>query len=1050
MSYKSHHANIVTYNNVLNPLDRTILTSGHYKNIDDILRELKYDNEIYELVISKNSVIQDGFFEVSGGDIVNIAIVPKGGGGGGKKILGAVAMIALAVVGAGVGAAYGASLVSALFGTATYATAMGTALIAGGITMVGGLLLNAIMPKPNNTLDFNKMDFKNSQTYSWGMATNRAMQSQAIPKVFGTHKITPPLIASYVEAIDDKQYFNGLYALNDGEIKSVSDIKINNEPIQNYKGVSYEVRYAKATQELIKHFNDTHYDKPVNKKLPTDLSYVISQTDGNAVTSLTVTLLMPRGLWYANNDGGLDNYSIEVLLEYSNNTTTWTSFPQSPIRITNNQTSAFRKTLKIANLTPDRYSIRAKFNTNVAVSSRYGSDCVLEYITETISDDFIYPGTALLAVRALATDQLNGNAPTITAVVSANSDNPALVCKQILKDSGVHSSHIMPSFDEWANWCDEKGYKCNIVFDSELSIRKALDTISLLGRANVLQAGSKFDVIIEKAELMPVQSFMFGMGNILSKTFKQTFLPLVDRANFIEITYYDKNKDYEPSVVSISNSPLENNQVLNKTSVTLVGCTDEMQARAYGKFLLNNNRYLTQTIEFEAHIDSLVCRYGDIIKVSHDLPQYGFSGRLSEDSKDGIITLDRKIDFKDFTSYAIQIKNDTNEVKEYQVKEIISPSQIRVNLDNNEYKKFDIYAVGEIDKVTKLYRIIKISTGGEFTRHITAIEYNEDVYNDSELIHSQNISSLGISNLRINESLKLDTNKNIQTYLNLAWRGASLSYQITLKNLQTQKSSTLKTNDSFLDILVYDGATYEITITTDDGKSITKTHKVVGKLAPPPPVSNLNKVEFLDEYELSWSYEDRPIDFKHYEIYKNGILTDTTTNLYTKIKKDEETSYINVIAVDTSNIKSNQASITLKATSPNNVSKFSTIYKDNRLYGYWDSSGKGLNYEIRKGESWELGYKVADTTELIAGLNFNGTYLIKSYYENIYNLKIYSDNAVKLVVDESHLDINVMERISHPVWDGVHNNTQVSNNGLCLVGDYTNTNINQRKLTAHL
>ena len=88
---------IITYNNVLNPLDRTILASGENKNIDEILKELKYDNEIYDLVISKNSVIQSGFFELENGDVVNIAIVPKGGGGGGKKILGIVASIAIAI-----------------------------------------------------------------------------------------------------------------------------------------------------------------------------------------------------------------------------------------------------------------------------------------------------------------------------------------------------------------------------------------------------------------------------------------------------------------------------------------------------------------------------------------------------------------------------------------------------------------------------------------------------------------------------------------------------------------------------------------------------------------------------------------------------------------------------------------------------------------------------------------------------------------------------------------------------------------------------------------
>ena len=61
-----------------------------------------------------------------------------------------------------------------------------------------------------------------------------------------------------------------------------------------------------------------------------------------------------------------------------------------------------------------------------------------------------------LAVRALATDQLSGNAPRISAVVIANTDNPAEICKQILLDSGVDKEKIMPSFEEWGKFLQRK------------------------------------------------------------------------------------------------------------------------------------------------------------------------------------------------------------------------------------------------------------------------------------------------------------------------------------------------------------------------------------------------------------------------------------------------------------------------------------------------------------------------------------------------------------------------------------------------------------------
>lgn len=63
---------------------------------------------------------------------------------------------------------------------------------------------------------------------------------------------------------------------------------------------------------------------------------------------------------------------------------------------------------------------------------------------------------------------------------------------------------------------------------------------------------AQFEAIIDRAEEIPVQCFTFGMGNILKDSFKQTFLPILDRANVIEITYYDANLDYDPTIIEVS------------------------------------------------------------------------------------------------------------------------------------------------------------------------------------------------------------------------------------------------------------------------------------------------------------------------------------------------------------------------------------------------------------------------------------------------------------------------------------------------------------------
>ena len=1024
---------IITYNNVLNPLDRTILASGEYKNIDEILKELKYDNEIYDLVISKNSVIQSGFFELENGDVVNIAIVPKGGGrgGGGKKILGIVASIAIAIA-----APYAAAgiLGTVIGGTGAMAAGLGTYALAAGIAVAGNLLLSAIMPKPSMP-GFDRMDFKNSNTYGWNKPTNQAMQAQVVPKVFGTHKITPPLIASHIISDGDKQYFNGLYALNDGEIKDIREIKINDEPIENFKGVTYEIRNGLNNQNIISNFNDTSYDKNIGKKLNPDLSYSLAQTDGNFVTSLSVTLVFPRGLYYANDKGGLDGYSVNVRVEYSADGKNWTAITGQTISAA--QTSTFRRVFRVGNLPPNKYNIRAKFETAPNTGSRYASDCYLEYVTETVSDDFIYPKTALLAIRALATDQLNGGAPRISAVVTANSDNPSHICRKILEDSGVESLRIMPSFNEWANFCEEKSLKCNIVFDSELSVRKALDTVSLLGRASVLQAGSKFDVIIEKAGLIPAQSFLFGMGNILSDTFKQNFLPLVDRANFIEITYYDKNKDYEPSVVSVGQIAADNSRVSNKSSVTLVGCTDEAQARAYGRFTLNCNRYLTETIEFEADKDSLVCRYGDIIKVSHDTPQYGFSGRLLEDSGVDFVILDRDLDTVGGVKYAIQIKNDVNEIKEFEILEILAPNKLRLNLNGSVFRKYDNYAFGEINKASKLYRILKIATSGEFTRHITAIEYNEDIYDDRENISVTDYSSLGVRNLRISEYLKYDTAKNIKTMLALAWSGNSLFYFVTYKSASEER--TIKVFNSAFEFEAKDGETYKITVKDGVGNSTSKTYNVLGKLYPPGPVENLKAAELMDDWALSWSYDDSPLDFKEFHIYKDGVFLETTQALNFVTPITGISVIYDIYAVDTSGVKSAVSSVTAIAAGLENVNSVNTFYENDALNIVWgeiNSLDRKIGYEIRRGEVWDNSQLIAVTSDTSARIFNSGTYQIAAFYVTNGGAKIMSAMPTTFIVDEANtLEKNVIfKSVEHETWIGAKKGTANSGGELTLDG----------------
>ncbi|EGO61983.1 phage tail protein, partial [Acetonema longum] len=145
-----------------------------------------------------------------------------------------------------------------------------------------------------------------------------------------------------------------------------------------------------------------------------------------------------------------------------------------------------------------------------------------------------------------------------------------------------------------------------------------------VGRGKVILRGTKYGCVCD-APGTPVQ--MFTVGNILTDKFQETFLGLKDRANAIEITFANKDKGYQKDVITAYADDYDGTEP-NITQITLDGITTAAQAYREGKYRLRLNRYLTRTVEHSADIDAIACQINDVVLLAHDVPQWGFSGRL--------------------------------------------------------------------------------------------------------------------------------------------------------------------------------------------------------------------------------------------------------------------------------------------------------------------------------------------------------------------------------------------------------------------------------------
>lgn len=923
----------------------------------------------FDVVVSINGMITTDYEYIIKEDdhIGFVAVLGKGGG----KALMTVAAIALAVATAGASSAASASMIAAGYGTT--AAAVGGAMAAMAVGIAGGMLINALLPTSMPSVGAVD-NISSSPTYGWDNARNQMNEGTPLPIVFGKTKIIPPIISMYVESKDNKQYLNVLYALNDGEITSVSDIIINDNPISYYNNVSYSVRLGTNTQTLIPSFDNTRVDTQVNAKLST--IETIRRTSYNSVSGLSIIVSAPSGIYYANDAGGLDNRSVTLEVKYRKvGDTLWTTIPDTSI--SGASTSTIRATFSADDIPSGQYDISVKRTTAESTATRTQDKVYFEGFTEIIYDDFIYPNTAMLSIRALATDQLNGSMPTVSCIVDRGfgTSNPATAAQNILSLNNADIN--VPAFSEWATWCNTQGFKCNLVFDSEINVRDALNMVGMLGRANIIQVGSEYLPIIDRAETLSTQRFLFTMGNIIRDSFKEEYLPLADRSNIIEVTYFDAALECDRQSVEIYQHGYdESTDTARKASVTLYGCTSRTQAIRHARFMMNKNRYLTNTVSFEADVDAIACTIGDIINVSHDVPQNGFSGRFIEiniidtwatDHEvliNGVVTttlnskyvlLDRELNITAGVEYflMIRLRNDVFTGVSLKTSNNIITSTIPIPSDL-EVEKFVIYAFGEPGRVSKLFRVASISRSSDQRRKISAIEYIPEVYNDSlDTITAPSISSLSaVSYLMLTADTEVASDGRSINVINLLWNGQSIAWDVYMQERST---------------------------------------------------------------DTPW------------------MLIGNTQNHYFQLK-DVKAGYYSFRVGD----KEVSMTVIIARVPLDDVTNLISFYQNNQMVLKWDAVvddyRSPIYYEIRRGVSWINSEVLGRTTETKLIIDLAGTYFVKAVYRALDGVEAWSVNEETIVISSANILRNVVATHDEYAdgWIGTKTNLTIDGSNLTM------------------
>ena len=192
--------------------------------------------------------------------------------------------------------------------------------------------------------------------------------------------------------------------------------------------------------------------------------------------------------------------------------------------------------------------------------------------------------------------------------------------------AGKSDSQIdFDSIQAWWQFCDDKDLTFNALLDSKRNPLDVLYEIASVGRASVTYTNGKLGVVWEDAN-QPVVA-MFTPDNIIKDSFSINYLNqrLTDK---IIGQYIDANEEYSAQVVEAVVPGVTN--PIEETNLVLWGVTNEDQAQRAVNLIAARQLYQKRNITFSTDAEGMMFSKGDVVYLSHDVSQWGYSGRITD------------------------------------------------------------------------------------------------------------------------------------------------------------------------------------------------------------------------------------------------------------------------------------------------------------------------------------------------------------------------------------------------------------------------------------
>jgi hypothetical protein len=511
----------------------------------------------------------------------------------------ALKLVLLAVV--TIAAGYIAPFLTASFlPTAAFSTSLTTTLISAGITAIGSLIVNALIPLPTAG---GQVAGERRNVYSVSNFRNTARRDDPIPSILGLHRYAPPLAAgNYTEIVGDDQYIRALFCFGDGALK-LSDFKIGDTSLSEYNNVDIEVREGRVGDLPLSLYPRQVLEDAISvelvRPLPRDAAGKVTsgasiETPVRRFTALdtaevSVFVSLPSGLFSVANSGAINNRTVSVRIRQRvEGASSWTDV--QTLEITSSKREAFFRQYSWALPTRGRWEIEVTRMSDESTSTQVSDRTILAAI-QSIRPEYpvnMNKPLTLVAMRIKATSQLNGSLDNFNAVVQRYGQvydavtqtwsegltrNPASAYITALTGGATPFPVLQDEIDydllaEWFEFCKANNLKYDRVHDQAEPLQDMLFSICAAGRATPRHDGIKWGVVIDRPETLVVDHI--NSRNSSDFQWSRNYFRPPDA---FRVTFLDETNDYNQAE-RIVPWPGHTGDIVLTESLPLLGKTD--------------------------------------------------------------------------------------------------------------------------------------------------------------------------------------------------------------------------------------------------------------------------------------------------------------------------------------------------------------------------------------------------------------------------------------------------------------------------------------------